>query len=214
MKAPSRLLLLFFLLSCWLGCKDDTLGPDRLGTIEGIVLEATERVPLAGVSITTSPPTSAVVTGADGAFALEAEQGNYTINARRPGYGTNVVTVSVAEGETTDAALLLEAGADTLQAQFAAEIATWSTRLSNDSAFVLVEYRAQNPGPLAIGAYEVYFRIETENRTFFWEAPGQHLAPGQADVGRFERYTLSEPALEVAVDSFWTGQAPPAEPES
>ena len=102
-------LSLIVLLVGLAGCKEGTLGPDLLGGIEGVVLDYETSSPLAGASITTSPPTDAIVTNAEGRFVLdELSVGNYTIQAKKPGYGTNSVTVSVRENRMTQATVFLE----------------------------------------------------------------------------------------------------------
>ena len=45
------------------GCKDATLEPELVGGLQGTILDYETSEPLAGVSVTTSPPTEALVTG-------------------------------------------------------------------------------------------------------------------------------------------------------
>ena len=64
---------------------------------------------LEGASITTSPPTSAILTGSDGKFSIQdIPVGNYTITAQKNGYKKSSVSVSVRENAVTQATIFLE----------------------------------------------------------------------------------------------------------
>lgn len=188
------------------GCKEGTLEADLSGSIDGVVLDYETSEPLAGASITTSPPTGAFVTDAQGRFTLDdIETGNYTINAKKPGYRTNAVTVSVRENRRTDATIFLEVE-DEDEAPSKAldiDITNWWNRTSGDSAFVNVEYRVRNVGTSDVNAYEVYFRIQTAGEDFFHEETGSELRVNQANVRQFEKYIRSTPADSVLVDDIW-----------
>ncbi len=197
--------LLFPLLVASSGCKEATLGPDPSGRIEGAVFDFDTRAALGGVGITSSPPSSAILTGGDGTFVLEdVAAGNYTITASRSGYQTNSVTVSVREGRTTQAAVFLEKADTTAnQAALSAEVLNWSNqKTEGDTVRVRVEYRVRNTGAVDLPAYEVYFRIETEEVNFFQEQNGTDLNVGQEDIRQFSKKLLKQPATAVTVDDF------------
>jgi hypothetical protein len=210
----SLVLLLGGLTLALSGCKEATLGPELTGTIEGRVLDLVTGQPLAGAGITTAPPSGALVTDADGSFVIEdLPAGNYTITASRNGYRTNTVTVSVREGRTTPAVLFLreDATAGSPSRGFEVRVENFENvarRTSStsplDSGFVRINYRAINRGDAVITAYEIYFRIETEQgRTFYQEQGGQNLNPGQQDARTFEKYIAGNRATAVVVDTFW-----------
>lgn len=209
---PTRFVLLALplLLLGLVGCKEATLGPNLTGSIEGTVMDYDTNETLAGVSITTSPPTGAYVTDAGGAFTLEdLETGNYTITANKPGYQKNAVTVSVKENRTTQAVIFLEMEEeeDSTQAAVLPEVIDWTNVQRNDSVFVHVEYRVRNTGDVPLQAYEVYFRIETTSNDLFHEVAGSSLAAGQTDVGEYEKHlTSGEEAQNVVVDDFWVDE--------
>ena len=185
-------------------CKEATVGPVLSGNIEGAVFDFETNKALERVSVTTTPPTAAIVTDKDGRFVIEdVEAGNYTIRATHPGYASSSVTVSVRENKTTTATLFLEKQDPNSAAAMSVEIVPWKSRSSNDSAFVNVEHRLRNVGGVLIPAYEVYFKIDTATQTLYQEAVGEKLAKGQADIGQFEKYTGNEPATSVTVDNYW-----------
>lgn len=197
--------LFSLLLIAAAGCKDATLGPELSGRIEGAVFDFDTRAALGGVGITSSPPSSAIMTGEDGTFVLEdVATGSYTITARRSGYQTHSVTVAVREDRTTQASIFLEK-ADTTsnQASLSTEILNWSNReTEEDTVLVRVEYRVRNTGGVDIPSYEVYFRIETEGDSFFQEQNGTGLKVGQEDIRQFSKKLLTRPATDVVVEDF------------
>jgi len=189
-----------------IGCKEATLGPEQFGSIQGSVLDFDTGLPIAGASVTTSPPTGALVTDGNGQFLIEnAAAGNYTITASRAGYDANNVTVSVREGEVTQATVFLDVAEEdtTSDARFSAEVLSWANRRRGDSTFVFIEYRARNEGEVNIPAYEIYFRIDTTGPTFFEERQGTDLGPGQFDIANFEKFILTNDATAVSIDTFW-----------
>ncbi len=99
------ILSLIFLSSC----KEDTIQPELYGSISGIVMDQDASSALEGASITTSPPTSAILTGSDGKFSIQdIPVGNYTITAQKNGYKKSSVSVSVRENAVTQATIFLE----------------------------------------------------------------------------------------------------------
>ena len=104
------LIVLSVLLSLLLNaCDEDNFEPELFGSISGIVLDAETSAPIEGASITTGPPTNAIVSGSEGMFKLEnITIDEYTITAKKTGYKTGSVNISVREDETANATLLLE----------------------------------------------------------------------------------------------------------
>jgi TolB protein len=109
-KSKSVLLnvFLFVLLFSLYSCKEDTIQPEMFGGISGVVLDADDSSPIAGASVTTSPPTNALVTDDSGSFEYKnIKVGNYTITISKNEYNKNTVSVQVSDGETTSPTILL-----------------------------------------------------------------------------------------------------------
>lgn len=190
------------------GCKDATLGPDERGAIEGEVRNYETDEAVAGASVTTSPPTEALLTDAEGRFALsDLEAGTYQVSARRAGYRPSTVSVSVRDDRTAQATLVLEEEEEEEPEPTArfevAVVGFWNTT-SGDSTFVETEYRVENTGEVAINAYEVYFRIQAGEAAFFHEAGADSLDVGQSDAARFRVFIPAAAATGVLVDGTWS----------
>ena len=78
------------------------------GSLSGTLLDAVSNTPVVGASITTHPPTVALVTNVAGQFVIDSlPVGKYTILAKKGGYQTDSVSVAVKEGKATPATMLL-----------------------------------------------------------------------------------------------------------
>ncbi|WP_224996165.1 carboxypeptidase-like regulatory domain-containing protein [Cesiribacter sp. SM1] len=103
--------LLCFVLVVWgvVACNEDTIEPTGNGSVRGVVIDAETNSPLQAVSITTNPPTSAVITNEEGVFMINnMSRGDYTITAQKLGYKNRTVSVAVRNGEQRDVTLVLE----------------------------------------------------------------------------------------------------------
>ena len=217
LRPPTGALGVLALLALVVGCKEATFGPETFGSIQGRVLDFETNAALANAVVTTSPPTNALVSDANGEFTVEdVAAGNYTITASRNGYQTGAVTVAVQQNRVAQAVLFLRpeeeedttgTGSDDV---FEVTVLSFQTipGTTSDSSTVRVEYRVRNLGEVSIANYEVYFRIFTDNGpTFFQEQRGTSLGPGQQDLAQFDKRLLGYTATDVVVDDFWyTGQ--------
>ena len=188
-------------------CEETLVEPEFFGSLAGQVVDAETGAPIAGASVSTSPPSSAIITSADGAFRIESLMvGNYSITATKPGYESGGISVAVREDETTSASLPLRAIPDeepTPASDLRAEVLNWVNTASGDSNFVEVQYRVENGGPGVTRAYEVYLEISTTGLTFYDEVRGDTLRSGQADIGGIVRYTYTHTATDVQVSGVW-----------
>lgn len=188
------------------GCKEGDLGPELAGGIDGLVLDYATSQPVRGASVTTSPPTDALLTDAQGRFSLrEIEAGNYTISARKQGYQPNTVTVGVRENRTAQATIFLEDGPDEGETESAIDVTIneWWSTTKGDSAYVHVEYVVTNSGTVDLRTYDVNFRIDAGAAEFYHQETGGDLKRGRSNVGGFDKYTRTLAADSVRVASIW-----------
>jgi hypothetical protein len=195
------------------GCKDATLGPSGAGSIEGVVLDAEGNRPIAGASITSTPPSHALVTDAQGRFVLDdLEAGNYQITARGFGYQQTTVTVAVRPHRAATATVFLQRQEpDARRVALDVEVLSFWNTVQGDSVFAEAEYRVRNSGEVKVNAYDVSFRIATTEGVRFQQEKGQALQVAQSDIRRFKLLIQRARATEVQVESVWTdpGLTPP-----
>ncbi len=101
------IILLFAILM--VSCKENTVEPVLTGNINGKVIDSKTGSVLGSSSITTNPATNAIVTDNSGSFNIkDIAVGSYTITAKKSGYKTSSVTVTVKENVTTQAIIQLD----------------------------------------------------------------------------------------------------------
>jgi TonB-linked SusC/RagA family outer membrane protein len=86
------------------------------GTITGQVIDSATRQPLGGVNVVVEGTELGAITREDGTFSIiGVPAGTHTLRARRIGYGSVQVVVTVSEGSTVSVTLALEKGAALLE---------------------------------------------------------------------------------------------------
>lgn len=89
-------------------CKEDTVEPEVFGSMSGTVLDADDNSIVSGAGVTTNPPTNAVLTDNSGKFHFnDIAAGDYVISITKSGYSKGTVSISVKEGRTSEAVILL-----------------------------------------------------------------------------------------------------------
>jgi len=206
---PIHILFLFVLLAA--ACSKTNLEPEEFGDIEGIIINSETEEGIENVNISTTPPSSSILTGEDGTFQISnLPVGGYTIQARKPGFKNNSVSVAVRAEDITSARIFLEPVEEEEPAPPAeeniieAEVTSWFNSVSGDSSFVEVEYAVSNVSERTDAAeFQVVFEILTGGDTFFFDVEGEDLKQGQQDFGNFRKFIRSETASNVRVSDTW-----------
>ncbi|BDC98953.1 carboxypeptidase regulatory-like domain-containing protein [Persicobacter psychrovividus] len=98
-KQMSALGLLILSCLLMLGCQDVPVEPDLTGALQGQVFD-NDRQPIEGVSVSTTPASSATITDASGQFFIERlAVGEYVLNLYKSGYKGRAVNVAVRADE-------------------------------------------------------------------------------------------------------------------
>ena len=93
-------------------CSEDTIEPTLYGSISGTVLDNETNLPIAGASVTTSPPTNAIVTDDQGQFSFtEVPVGEVIITASKNGFRKTSVAVTVQEEMQSTATIFMSVDA-------------------------------------------------------------------------------------------------------
>ena len=101
-KSPFLCLLTFILVGIFVSGCEETVEPEIFGSITGQVFYAETGEPVANASITTNPPTEALITNADGTFLISnVPVGNVTVTIKKAGYKTESRSIRVREGQIT-----------------------------------------------------------------------------------------------------------------
>jgi TolB protein len=110
LRVVARLLLVVLLGQSLLACEDNTVEPAKYGSLQGVVLDASNNnAPLANAVVTTNPATSSFTTDAEGNFYLpNVLIGKYAISVRKTDFKTENVNVQVDESLTTVVKIPLE----------------------------------------------------------------------------------------------------------
>ena len=96
-----RLILLLFALFFLFSCEKDAIDREEFGSIHGFVIDSETDERVSNANITTTPPTNSILTAEDGTFDFnEVPAGSYSIQARKSGYSSNSVNVTVRKDQT------------------------------------------------------------------------------------------------------------------
>ncbi len=138
-------------------CKEDTIQPELYGSISGIVMDQDASSAIGGASITTAPPTSAILTGNDGKFSIQdIPVGNYTITAQKSGYKKASVSVNVRENAAAQATIFLEVDNGTNAAPNPPSDPQPSNQAANQTVNVTLGWSASDPDAGDALSYTVF----------------------------------------------------------
>jgi len=199
-----------FVFSAFLmiSCAKTNVEVEEFGDISGVVIDSETEEGIRNVNITTTPPSSSILTNNDGSFEIiGVPAGGYTVQARKPGFINNSVSISVNDDDVTTARIFLEPEEEELPPEanvIQVEVTSWFNAISGDSSFVEVEYSVTNVSERTDASeYQVVFEILTSNETFFFDANGTDLKQGQKDVENFRKFIRNETATDVLIDDTW-----------
>ncbi|MEX0722717.1 MAG: carboxypeptidase-like regulatory domain-containing protein [Gracilimonas sp.] len=203
-----RSLLFVVLVFGLVSCAKTSIEVEEFGDIEGFIIDSETGDGIQNVNVTTTPPTVAILTDTEGAFSIEAiPVGSYTIQARKPGFKNNSVSISVSENKMIPARIFLEPEDEEDPAEdnvLAVDVTAWYNSQSGDSSFVEVEYTVKNISEFTdVSDYEVYFEIVTGGNSFYFDASGSALEVEQKNVESFSKYIRSETASDILIDDIW-----------
>lgn len=152
-----RLVCLLFVFFGFVSCNEDTIEPEGEGSISGVVLDGANSTPLASVSISTNPATSALVTDAAGRFLIDGiGSGDYSISAKRTGYKTEAVNVAVRHNKQTTVTIVLESTKEGNAIPNPAANPVPATEASNVSSVVTLRWQGSDPDRNDSLTYDVY----------------------------------------------------------
>lgn len=128
------------------------------GSIAGKVVNSATGLALYGVSITTSPATSALLTDSAGGYIIpEVEAGNYIVSAAKTGYNNCVVNIVVKAQLTTTADIAMVAVTPGNNAPIAPSIPSPSDGATSQPTSLTLAWSCTDPDSGDVLHYDVYF---------------------------------------------------------
>lgn len=101
----SSLFLFLLLLNA---CKEEYVEPQRFGTLKGNVLHSEAFTPIEKAAVKITPTYATVLTDESGNFLLDnLPVGGYTIEVKKTGFKTELLTIQVSDGQTTEVDILM-----------------------------------------------------------------------------------------------------------
>lgn len=95
---------LFFIASC----EKDKVDVAQYGSITGLVKDGSNDQVVANANVTTNPPSSAVLTDAEGRFTItDVVAGDVSISVKKEKYSSSTLSVMVKANQTTDVTILI-----------------------------------------------------------------------------------------------------------
>ena len=110
-KIRSAVLILYTLSFAlfFQGCNEDKLEVNATGILDGTVMDFTSEVNLSGAVLTTNPPSVSVASDSTGYFIFKTiDIGDYNLIAKKNGYVSESVAVSVQQNISTTIVVLME----------------------------------------------------------------------------------------------------------
>lgn len=102
-----KLLSLFFAF-CMFSIVTSCVKEPELGSIQGIVTNASNSEPIRGVNISLSPTGLSTVTGSDGRYEFtNLQPGNYTVQGVKTGYESNTKNITIVAGNVSSGDMML-----------------------------------------------------------------------------------------------------------
>jgi len=109
LRSSILLLLTLSFALCFQGCKEDKLEVYATGILDGNIMDFTSQVDIDGAIFTTNPPTVSVASDSAGYFIFKTiDVGDYNLIAKKNGYVSESVAVSVQQDKSTTVVVLME----------------------------------------------------------------------------------------------------------
>ena len=91
------------------GCNEDKLDINAIGVLDGNIMDYISETNISGAILTTNPPTVSVASDSAGYFIFKTiDAGDYNLIAKKKGYVSESVAVSVQQNKTTTIVVLME----------------------------------------------------------------------------------------------------------
>lgn len=149
-------------------CNEDKLEVNATGILDGTVMDFTSEENLSGAVLTTNPPTVSVASDSAGYFIFKTiEVGDYNLIARKNGFVSESVSLSVQQDKTTSIVVLLERSSEYNDPPEFEDEFSPSQGLSGQSVDLTLSWSASDPNIEDSLSYHVV--LYESNNEEFWE---------------------------------------------
>lgn len=108
MKSIHLIIFPLFLLLHLTSCKEEYVEPQRFGTLKGNTLHSEDFTPIPNAAMKITPSYAAILTDASGKFVINnLPVGGYTVEVKKAGFKTELLTIQVSDGQTTEVDILM-----------------------------------------------------------------------------------------------------------
>lgn len=184
MKNSTYYTLFIFLFISIFSCREEYIEPTLYGTLRGEVLHEETFEPIENVSIKLSPSVGSTLTNDLGIFEIDSlETGSYTLEIKKAGYDTELMSVDIQDLQMTEINVLLQ---EDLTPNVAPELPTNpipENFTTDQSVDILLTWEAFDENPEDSLTYTVYLFEEGDVSDIPY---AENLADNQLKISNLE----------------------------
>lgn len=196
------------------GCNEDKLDVNATGILDGTLMDFDSEKNLSGAILTTNPPTVSVASDSAGYFIFKTiDVGDYNLIARKNGYVSESVSLSVQKDKTTTVVVLMERSSEYNDPPEFSGSYTPGSEAINQAVDLTFSWTASDPNPEDSVIYDMV--LYESNNEDSWEFNGLTDTTVTVEGLRFNtvyfwQVTASDPYVSVNSDllSFRTMSLP------
>ena len=195
------LLLLPVVVLLFFGCKEEKLDVYATGVLDGTIMDFTSEENLSGVILTTNPPTVSVASDSTGYFIFKTiEVGDYNLIARKNGFISESVSVSVQQDKTTSIVVLLERSSEYNDPPVFEDSFTPSNSQTGQSVDLTLSWTAVDPNDEDSLVYNVVLYESNNSESWVFENIEESFVEVEGlmfNTVYFWQVTASDPYISV-----------------
>ncbi len=201
-KLRSTILLLLSIITLsFYGCNEDKLDVFVTGVLDGTVMDFTSEENLSGAILTTNPPTVSVASDSAGYFIFKTiEVGEYNLIARKNGFVSESVSLSVQQDKTTSVVVLLERSSEYNDPPVFNDPFTPSNGQAQQSVDLTLSWTATDPNAEDSLVYDVVLYESNNDESWSFEDINESFIEVEGlkfNTVYFWQVTASDPFISV-----------------
>lgn len=191
------LVILFTLNSC----NEDKLDVYATGVLDGTVMDFTSEVNLSGAILTTNPPTVSVASDSNGYFIFKTiDVGDYNLIARKNGFVSESVSLSVQTDKTTSVVVLLERSSEYNDPPEFTEPFTPANGQTNQFVDLTISWSAIDPNVEDSLIFDVVLYESNNNESWIFEGVSESFIEVEGlkfNTAYYWQVTASDPYISI-----------------